>query len=309
MPQKATYYFGRVIKLGTVTKESLLAALAEPPSVRVGNFVYTITGAQFSGSKPAPDYVFATLTKYTPEGEIAVVEPKAHREAVAGVQNMVLASSPFIYIPEFSGIAYQHIWNKLQREQFERAFSAIIEERHGRFFAQSFIEPISNLATFVSRLSTLTTISKIEATVHPPNPLFGRSWAGLREYMRARRTSEVHVREVALPEESLQTAVPQIASTLQGSESAEATRALEPLGNYESMFADAAVLMAADGYGKARIEGQRGGRKVVVRTLDSQVSEQIERDIPAEMLYAQVRPIFSRISEDRYMEHGDEKSR
>lgn len=309
MPQKATFFFGRVIKLGSVTPASLLAALRDPPNVRVGDFVYTITNAQFAGSKDSPDYVFATLTKYTPEGEIAVVEPKAHREAMADVQNLVVASSPFIYLPEFSGIAYQHIWNKLQREQFERAFSAIIEERHDRFFAQSFIEPISNLATFVSRLSTLSTITKIEATVHPPNPLFGRSWSGLRDYMRARRTSEVHVREVALPDESLQTAVPQIASTLQGTSATEATRALEPLGNYESMFADAAVLMAADGYGKARIEGQRGGRKVVVRTLDSQVSEQIERDIPAERLYEQVRPVFSRISEERYMEHGDEKSR
>lgn len=306
MPQRATFYFGRVIKLGTVTTSSLLAALRDPPNVRVGDFVYTITNAQFAEPPDSPSYVFATLTKYTPEGAIAVVEPSAHREAMADVQNLVVASSPFIYLPEYSGIAYQHIWNKLQREQFERAFSAIIDEYHGRFFAQSFIEPISNLATFVSRISTLSTITKIEATVHPPNPLFGRSWAGLREYMRARRTSEVHVREVALPDESLQTSVPQIASTLLGTPGTEAIRTLEPLGNYESMFADAAVLMAADGYGKARIEGQRAGRKVIVRTLDSQVSEQIERDIEPSLLYEHVRPIFSRISEERYMEHGDE---
>lgn len=307
MPQRATYYFGRVIKLGTVTQSSLLAALREPPSVKVGDFVYTITNALFAGAPETPTYIFATLTKYTPEGAIAVVEPSAHREAMADVKNLVVASSNFIYLPEYSGIAYQHIWNKLQREQFERAFSAIIEERHGRFFAQSFIEPISNLATFVSRISTLSSISKIEATVHPPNPLFGRSWAGLRAYMKARRTAEVHVREVALPEQSLQTSVPQIAAALQGLADAEAPSTLAPLGNYESMFADAAVLMAADGYGKARIEGQRAGRRVVVRTLDSQVSEQIERDIEPAMLYEQVQPIFARISEDRYMEHGDEK--
>jgi len=296
-----------VIKLGTVTSSSLLQALREPPNVRVGDFVYTITNAQVAGAAAAPRYVYATLTKYTPEGAIAVVEPSAHREALADVQNLVVASSPFIYLPEYSGIAYQHIWNKLQREQFERAFSAIIEERHGRFFAQSFIEPISNLATFVSRISALSQITKIEATVHPPNPLFGRSWAGLREYMRVRRTSEVHVREVALPEESLQTSVPQIASSLQGTTEGEASRTLAPLGNYDSMFADAAVLMAADGYGKARVEGQRAGRRVVVRTLDSQVSEQIEREIEPEMLYERVRPIFARISEDRYMEHSSEE--
>lgn len=309
MPQRATYYFGRVIKLGTITPSSLLLAFREPPNVRVGDFVYTITNAVFAGPPEVPSYVYATLTKYTPEGAIAVVEPSAHREAIADVQNLVVASSPFIYLPEFSGIAYQHVWNKLQREQFERAFSAIIEERHGRFFAQSFIEPISNLATFVSRISALSLITKIEATVHPPNPLFGRSWAGLREYMRARRTSEVHVREIALPEQSLQTSVPQIAATLQDASNAEATRTLEPLGNYDSMFADAAVLMAADGYGKARIEGQTGGRKVIVRTLDSQVSAQVEREIEPDLLYEIVRPIFSRISEDRYMEHGDEERR
>jgi hypothetical protein len=31
--------------------------------------------------------------------------------------------------------------------------------------------------------------------VHPPNPLFGKFWSGLNDYVKRRKTSEVVIRE------------------------------------------------------------------------------------------------------------------
>lgn len=277
--------------------------------VRLGDFVYTFTNIYTSGPASNPHFVYARLTKFTPEGSIAVVETKQHIATVADVANLIVASSPFIYVPAYSGIAYQHVWNKLQREQFERAFKLLIEEKHQRFFAESFIEPISNLRTFVQQLAAMSAITKLEATVHPPNPLFGILWGSLRRYMQERHTAELNIREEAGPSQALISNVPKLAGALLDTSDDEAAVLSDVIGPYESAFGDAAVLMAADGYGKARIEGIRNERRVVIRTQDSQLSIKFDRDPAPEHLDAEVRPVFARITEERYMEHGDEAPR
>src|SRR4051812_17137011 len=113
MPQGATYFLGRVIKLGTITSAGVFAAIREPVLVRRGDFVFTFTDIVSSVENEPPKFAFARLTKFTPEGAIAVVEPERHIATQADVANLLVASSPFIYLPAYSGIAYQNVWNKL----------------------------------------------------------------------------------------------------------------------------------------------------------------------------------------------------
>ena len=74
------------------------------------------------------------------------------------------------------GIVYPHVWNNLQKEQFEKYFCELITEKHENFFVSCMIEPIVDLRTFVDRVSKLSRIEKINATVVPPNPLFDPVW-------------------------------------------------------------------------------------------------------------------------------------
>jgi hypothetical protein len=132
------------------------------------------------------EYVYARLAKYEPEGMIAKVDTAKHDEIDTQVDNKLIASSPFVYIPEYSGIAYQHIWNSIQQEIFVRRFSDIIVETFQKFFVKCEIDPITDYRTFVKKLIELEHINKLSATVSPPNPLFGVIWKELKEYLKSR---------------------------------------------------------------------------------------------------------------------------
>lgn len=124
---------------------------------------------------------------------------------------MIDASSPFIYLPQFSGIAYKHVWN-LKREQFIRAFCALIEAAEHNFFVRCDVEPVTDLRTFVTGLSRLEKITLLQATVKPPNPLFGPCWKPLKDYVKKRRLDEVTIKEQSMA--GITTNVPEMAARI-----------------------------------------------------------------------------------------------
>lgn len=303
MPRLARYYLGRVIKLGQIGDDELLQAIRAPVNIRRGEFVYTFTDISEQRDPDGIRYVYAHLAKYKPQGLINVVEPDQHIARPADVPNLLVASSPFVYIPSFSGLAYQHIWNKLQREQFERLFGELITEKFEGFFAQCTVQPISDLRTFVQKVSRLDRVSRIEAAVHPPNPLFGPAWKGLRDYIRRRNLAEVRVVENAADYDGVTTNIPQIAAEVLDKEELDQDRLAELLGPAEGGIGDSAVLMAADGYGKARVEGIRAGKRITLRTQESQVNFSFDFEPTPLELYERARAVFERIDEERYLEH------
>jgi hypothetical protein len=70
-------------------------------------------------------------------------------------------------------------------------------------------------------------------------------------------------------------------------------------------FGDAVILMAADGYGKAKVEGHDGKRAIVVRTSDVIQSFKYNAKPEPEQLYDIANGIFKEIANKRYMEHGE----
>jgi hypothetical protein len=276
-------------------------AIAAPVTMQFGDYAYTFTDIQ-RGGVGEDEYLFARLTKFVPEGAIGVVEPDRHVASQTDIPNLLFASSPFVYLPAFSGLVYQHQSSKLPRIQFEKVFPRLLAEKFDRFFAEAEIEPISDLRTFVQRIASLDVVTRLHATVHPPNPLFGPAWASLREHLRTRRVAQLDVAERANGEAGIATSIPQIAQqVLEADTTAEQVRV--KLAATPPNVADAAVLMAADGYGRAKVEGRRAGRGVVVRTQDSQLDFTFEREPEPEQLAELARQRFARINDERYLDH------
>jgi hypothetical protein len=290
----------RVIKVGALTAEKIIAAIQNPVSVQIRGTRYTFTDFRRFGTENEPNGIFARLAKYKLEGAVEVVHPDVHTVGREAIENLMEASSPFVYLPEFSGIAYKHVWNFLERNQFARAFCELIEASEQSYFGRCELEPVTDLRTFVARLSKLEKVTVLQAKVKPPNPLFGPCWEQLKEYMKTR-----HLEEVGIKEESsagISTKVTQIAAAMaDGSKSAEELREMmEPLLNG---VGDAALLMAADGYGSGRVVGVETTRTVTIRTSENQKSFILDRDRDPEELYNVAYEQFSKINNERYLEH------
>lgn len=194
MMRRGRYYMARVIKLGELSQTKLLDAIVEAPTVAIGQFEWTITDVIDMRDATAP-FVFGNLAKYSKEGKVKVVDEASKHQLQARARNLLEASAPFVYLPQFSGLAFLHVWNGIQEDIFPRRFKAIIEAAYDNFFVDCTVEPVADYRAFLQKLRSLDRITELSAKVHPPNPLFGRLWGSLDEYVKKRQADEVSVRE------------------------------------------------------------------------------------------------------------------
>lgn len=293
---------GRVHKIGQLDQVGLISAIVNAVSVERRNYNYTITDTKSFGNKDDPNFVFARLAKYRPRAAVDIVRPEEHKEGTADIENMIDASSPFVFIPRFSGIAYQHISGRLEKDVFERIFPELVSKKYDNFFVSCEIEPITDLRTFVARLSKLDAIKRIHATVKPPNPLFGVCWSSLKDYLKSRNLEEISVKEEAQLNGGINTNIQKIAEIMIQGEwrIEEVKQLLEP---YMQGIGDTAVLMAADGYGKAKIEGVENAKKVIIHTRENQKSFVFDRGPTPEELYERAFAELQAINDERYLDH------
>jgi hypothetical protein len=66
---------------------------------------------------------------------------------------------------------------------------------------------------------------------------------------------------------------------------------------------DAAILMAADGYGKGKAVGEEKGQEVIIRTSESQKSFLFDKEPHSKDLAAEARQQFLRVNSERDMNH------
>jgi len=293
--KQGTYYLGRTILLAKLTKQKLGEALKTPTSIEAGDYHWTIT--EFKESKTNNEnYIFGKLTKYKPKGEVDVIDVKSHTEQKKDVDNTKVASSPFVYLPEYSGIAYLHVWNQIQQDVFIRRFKELIEKKYGNFFVDCRIEAISDLATFYKKISDLSSINYISSKVNPPNPMFGPLWRSLMDYLKKRHVNELKIEEKARPGEEIKSNLKELIKKVE----------LDSLEiNYTPDIADAAILMATDGYGQGKVHGVEGNKKVVVCTSDTIKNFKFDTEPDPLKLYETARDIFKEITEKRHMEHEE----
>jgi len=297
--KQARYYLGRVLKRGELTAEKIALAVREPVTVEYRGTRYSFIDYEVVGAAGLSGGFYAKLVKYKQQGAVTVVHEELHASQSAEVQNLIDAASQFVYVPQFSGIAYRHIWNSLPSDQFERVFKELIETKFQKFFTGCDIEPITDFRTFVTRLSKLDSIRELQATVMPPNPLFGPCWSSLAEYLRKRGLEEAKIEEHA--HNGINTKLQQIAgAVLTDVEPTSWPELMEPLLDG---VGDAAVLMAADGYGHGRVKGTEEGKDVIVRTSDNQKSFMFDADPNPGRLFEYAFDQLQRVSREQGLEH------
>ncbi len=293
---KGTYYLGRVIKLGMLDDTKIFHALTNPITIVVRGNAWTIIEASIHG-EGSSQFVFGRLCKFIPEMEVAVIDLMKKERVLQPEQNVILASSPFVYIPEHSGIAFLQVWNHIEPHTFMNRFCSIVTDTHQGFFVQCQIDPIADLRTFAIKLSKLDGIYRISATVHPPNPLFGPLWRPLKDYLSQRQAETLKLQEESSHDEPLKTSLPKhVASVTQ--DSPDPGVSAEPLP-----IADAAILMAADGYGTGLVKGRAGAEYVVIKTSETIRNFSFDKDPVPEELYEAALKVLERIKRERHMEH------
>lgn len=299
MSKKGTYYAGRVLKLGVLDQQMLLAALRNPASIlRRGNAWTFINIEEYNES--GHHYIFGRLSKYAPNGEVGVVDEPTRLEKKQEEPNLLVASSPFVYIPGHSGIAFLNVSNQIEVSTFIRRFCEIIESTHNGFFVDCDIELISDLKTFAAKLASLDGIFRIEARISPPNPLFSPLWKFLETYLRARNTDRMTIVEEAPTSEVLNTDLPKIVEKASKQTEEEQFNPGVPLE-----IGDAAILMAADGYGSGIIRGRRDDDIITIKTSETAMNFSFEKTPAPHELYLRALQIFTKIQEQRHMEHGE----
>lgn len=292
--RRGRYYLGRVLKLGELDQRRLVYALREPMTISVGQFQWTFTDT-VDMSESNENFIFSRLAKYSQEGHVTIVDTdtKSQRDAIA--ENLLVASSPFVYLPEFSGIAYLHVWNGIDEGVFRRRFKDLIEEAYDKFFVNCEIEPIADYRAFVSKLKALDKFSEIRAKVHPPNPLFGDLWADLHEYIKSRNANEVQIAEKSDDNKGLSTELIDLINAIVEKRVNKVTK--------PASLTDAALLMAADGYGSGKVVGETGSESVIIRTADTQKSFLFDKEPEVKELVEEARKRLASVSKERDMQH------
>ncbi|MFA5170980.1 MAG: hypothetical protein WC426_05385 [Sulfuriferula sp.] len=284
----------RVIKLGELDQNKLQQAIVSAPVVPIGKFEWTITDVVDGRSSSSP-FIYGNLVKYSKEGHVKIVDEPTKQQFDALANNLLEASSPFVYLPDFSGIAFLHVWNGIQEEVFPRRFKAIIEAAYDNFFVNCTVEPIADYRAFYERLKSLDRITELYAKVYPPNPLFGRLWGNLNSYIKKRKAEEITVKETSEKPEGISTNIVILIQQILENPK------FEP--DMEPDITDAALLMAADGYGSGKATGVEDGQDVVVRTSESQKSFLHSKEPIPDALAQAARIQFAKISEERNMDH------
>jgi hypothetical protein len=295
--KKGTYYLGRVIKLGTLDQALLMQAMLNPsPYKSRGNAWTIIDCKQYRSGQQ--DFIFGRLSKYVPEGEVTVIDEEKRQERQQREPNLQVASSPFIYVPSHSGIAFLNVYGHIEQKTFMAIFAGIIEETYRGFFVECHIELVSDLKSFAAKLNALEKIFQIRAKVFPPNPLFGPLWEPLKEYLISRNTGTMSITEDAPDCQSIDTDIQDIVQQAadQTEENAYFTNERIPIG-------DAAILMAADGYGIGAVRGIYEDEVVVVKTSETAKNFSFDKNPVPHELYEKVFSIFIEIEKNRHMQH------
>jgi hypothetical protein len=290
-----TYYMGRLIKKYQFNNDKFIDAILFPKPYHQKNHSWTIIDSEKFAT--GDDYfIYGRLSKYQPDAEVKIIDPKRGKERNQSEPNLSIASSPFIYLPKHSGIAFLRVPQKIEPNIFMKVFPIIAQETD-IVFPQCEIEAISDLQSFAIKLSKLSGISSISATVKPPNPLFGPLWGSLKKYLKDRETARMTVQEVSEDGHFIRTKLPTHVKKV-----AEQTID-KPYKTEQLPIGDAAILMAADGYGSGHVKGTQEGNSITIKTSETIKNFNYLKTPEPKNLFKKVLQLFEEIQRKRHMKH------
>ncbi|RFU47517.1 hypothetical protein D0B32_12245 [Paraburkholderia sp. DHOC27] len=247
----------------------------------------------------AQPYIFGRLCKYAPDAEVTIVDEQNKAERLQGEPNLLISASPFVYLPNHSGIAFLRVSSHIEVKTFCDRFTRIIEGTYSNFFVDCEIELISDLRAFATKVSALDSILELDAKVSPPNPLFGPLWAPLKDYLISRNSDSIKVNEKAAPNEKIKT---DLASLIRRAANDE------DISSVEMPLIERAIFMSADGYGHGYIKGKNNNETVVIKTSETAVNFNFKKSPASHELSNKTEAILNKIQKDRHMEHGSDES-
>lgn len=299
MPANTTYYLGKVIKLGNLQlhPEWILEAFLNPTPIVWWNTSWSFFDVEQRETEGV-NYVCAKLSKFNPEGEVIIADIQSKQEIVQPEPNLQIASSYFVYIPSLSGIAFAKVTNQIDEFQFARLFCRIVNQTLYERLVDCHIEFVADMNTFAEKLLSLDGINSVSAQVFPPNPIFGPLWESLKDYLKNRRSEKMLVREDAGKEKTLDTQLPAVVEGI-----VKQTKDQPYQVEYPLPIGDAAILMAADGYGSGLVCGNRDGKPVKIKTSETIKNFSLSQDHTPEELFKEAYQQFKKIEEDRHMKH------
>ncbi len=131
--KRGRYYLGRVIKIGDLNQKQLIDAIRFPKIVAVGKFQWTFTDT-VDQTDSDQQFIFSKLSKYSREGHVKIIDEETNSQKDELVPDLLVESSPFVYLPEYSGIAYLRVWDHISEPTFRSRFKYLVEEAYERFF-------------------------------------------------------------------------------------------------------------------------------------------------------------------------------
>lgn len=298
MPRgEAVYYVGRVVKTG-FTNEDLIPALIEPKPFFNDDTIWTINdGQQIIEDNTV--YIKGELSKAKPDARIPVLTENMKGKFEKDEPRMVLASSKFVYIPEFSGIAFRSIPNQIEPKTFIRQFCRIIESSLGDFFVQCEVKMIDDLESFMDRLKRIEKITLIKSRVKPPNPLFGILWESLKNYLVQRKTEELQFKEISRSA-GLETEIKTLIQLIIQGDQEKIKKFIE---THSISIVDLSVLMALDGYGDGRIDGIQQNRHVFIKTHERIIHFTLPTEHEFSDIHSEAYKILTDVNNERYLGH------
>ena len=123
----------------------------------------------------------------------------------------------------------------------------------------------------------------------------------MKEYIKKRRLDEVIISEDS--EGGINTNVSEIAQQMVSDEIVSPDNITSRMETLMGGIGDAAVLMAADGYGSAKVEGKEAGKTVIIRTSENQKSFSFKKDPDPKELLKLAHDEFKKINDKRYLKH------
>jgi len=297
MARSARFFLSRITKGGTLEVDKVLQALRQSVSIESRQFAWTVVDVAEDKSiylGTAYRYLSGKLVKYDPNAMVEVVDEASRKVRLQSEPNMQVAASLFVYLPDEAVFGHRHLWNEIRARDFRNHLAELIVQYYRNFFVECELLPVADLTRFLTKLAQLEEVTELKARVTPPNPLFGIFWQDLKEYLENRRLRKLTIGETSKQGVSLPTTAPEIARRIEAGSVGDAAPA--PIG-------DAAILMAADGYGTAEVTGRRGTETVVVKTTENAIQLKLEADVsPSELAAAVVREVV-RIRSTRKLKH------
>jgi hypothetical protein len=216
-------------------------------------------------------FVYGELVKYKRMLEGEVVNEDTKQRDLGGLPFGVVSVTKFFIHFDSQVIAYRPISSRVSEKQFRLFLSKLIEKGHNNFFVSADIESVDEDIEITKSISLLKRVSRIFLDVKPTNPSNRPVYEKLDNRLK---------RLEAKKEQRT------LISTEQGFN-------LEALKDDEVYMG---IVLAADGYGRASVHGEKeDGTKVVIRTSDSPVIKSVSDSEEPLAILVQLFKTFERI--------------